>query len=65
MTVSSPATKTSLEYAHLDFFLDDNVTVVAGKVLLPLGVLGERLHTTWINQVGKVSSLKGRQSPMT
>ncbi len=43
-------TETGLEYAQLDYLLSDNITLVAGKFLLPFGVFGERLHPTWINK---------------
>lgn len=57
--VEEGATKTSLEYAQLDFFLNDNLTVVAGKFLLPFGVFGERLHPTWINRFASHPPLFG------
>lgn len=47
--IEDGATRTGLEYAQIDFFLNDNLTLVAGKFLVPFGVFGERLHPTWIN----------------
>jgi hypothetical protein len=43
-------TETGLEYAQLDFLLNDNITLVGGKFLVPFGVFGERIHPTWINK---------------
>ncbi len=43
-------TETGLEYAQLDYVATDNLTVTAGKFLVPFGVFGERLHPTWINK---------------
>jgi hypothetical protein len=43
-------TETGLEYAQLDFLLNDNITLTGGKFLVPFGVFGERLHPTWINK---------------
>lgn len=48
--IEEGVTQTGLEYAQIDFFLNDNLTLVAGKFLVPLGVFGERLHPTWINR---------------
>lgn len=48
--IEDGATRTGLEYAQIDFFVNDNLTVVAGKFLVPFGVFGERLHPTWINR---------------
>jgi len=57
--IEEGVTRTSLEYAQLDFFLNDNITVVAGKFLLPFGVFGERLHPTWINRFASNPPLFG------
>lgn len=43
-------TETGLEYAQVDYIANDNLVLVGGKFLLPFGVFGERLHTTWINK---------------
>lgn len=44
-------TNTELEYADLNFFVNDRLTVVAGKWLSPVGQFQERLHPTWINKL--------------
>ncbi len=44
-------TEVELEYAQADIFLHDNVTLVAGRFLSPVGQFQERLHPTWINRL--------------
>lgn len=43
--------KTALEYAQVDLFLHDSVTLVVGKFLTPVGQFQERLHPAWINKI--------------
>ena len=43
-------TATGLEYAQLDYIVNDYLVLVGGKFLIPFGVFGERLHPTWINK---------------
>lgn len=52
-------TETGLEYGQVDFILNDNVTLVGGKFLLPFGVFGERLHPTWVNKFPTAPPLYG------
>jgi hypothetical protein len=40
-----------LGYANMGYFLNDYVTITAGKFLSPLGTFNERFHPTWINQL--------------
>ena len=40
-----------LEYADVMYVLNKNVTVRAGKFLLPFGTFMERLHPAWINRL--------------
>ena len=44
-------TETALEYGQLDILLHDNVTLVVGKFLSPVGQYQERLHPAWINRL--------------
>ncbi len=44
----------AVEYSQLNFLLHDNVTLVAGKFLSPVGQFQERLHPSWINR-GQIS----------
>ncbi len=37
-----------LESAQLDYFMNDNITLVFGRFYAPLGFMNERLHTSWI-----------------
>lgn len=50
-TNSTGGTNTELEYASIDVFAHDNLTVVAGKFLSPLGRFQEDLHPAWINKM--------------
>lgn len=43
--------KTGLEYADVMYVLNDNMTIRAGKFLLPFGTFMERLHPAWINRL--------------
>ena len=49
--IEEGVTATSLEYAEVLYALSNNVTVGAGKFLLPFNVFSERLHPTWINKM--------------
>lgn len=40
-----------LEYANIMYVLNKNMTVRAGKFLLPFGTFMERLHPAWINRL--------------
>ena len=40
-----------LEYADVMYILNKNITVRAGKFLLPFGTFMERLHPAWINRL--------------
>ena len=44
-------TSTELEYVAVDYFLNDYLTVVAGKVLSPLGQFRQNIHPAWINKL--------------
>lgn len=43
-------TEVGLEYAQLDYVVNDNLILVGGKFLVPFGVFIDRLHPTWINK---------------
>ncbi len=44
-------TEFELEYAQADLLIHDNVTLVLGQFLSPVGQFQERLHPTWINRL--------------
>jgi hypothetical protein len=44
-------TSVDLEYAQIDYLVNDYLTVVAGKFLLPFGEFIERQHQVWINKL--------------
>jgi len=44
-------TETNLEYLTIDWFLNDYMTLVAGKFLSPIGQFRQNLHPSWINKL--------------
>lgn len=48
---SEGETEFELEYSQFDVFLHDNITLVLGKYLSPVGQFQERLHPGWINKM--------------
>ena len=44
-------TETNLEYLTIDWFLNDYMTLVAGKYLSPIGQFRQNLHPSWINKL--------------
>jgi len=51
-TVLQPdgTTEVNLEYANLNYFLNDYVTLFGGKFLSPIGYFRQNLHPSWINK---------------
>ena len=43
-------TEIVVEYSQINFLLHDNVNLVVGKFLSPIGQFQERLHPSWINR---------------
>jgi hypothetical protein len=43
------STHFDLGYANMVYFLNDYITITAGKFLTPIGLFNERFHPTWIN----------------
>jgi len=50
-STSDGGTDTSLEYAQLDFLVNDYLTIVAGKFLTPVGQFQQAIHPPWINKL--------------
>lgn len=44
-------TEIGLEYSTIDLFLNDNMILMAGKFLSPLGNFRQNLHPSWINKL--------------
>ncbi|NIO42910.1 MAG: hypothetical protein GTO41_23785 [Burkholderiales bacterium] len=44
-------TEIGLEYTTVDIFLTDNLTLLAGKFLSPIGNFRQNLHPSWINKL--------------
>lgn len=40
-----------LEYAQADLLINDNMTLVVGQYLSPVGQFQERLHPSWVNKL--------------
>lgn len=45
------ATEIKLEYLTIDWFINDNVALVAGQFLSPIGQFRQNLHPSWINKL--------------
>ena len=45
------ATKVALEYLTIDWFVNDYMTLVAGRFLSPIGQFRQNLHPSWINKL--------------
>ena len=39
-----------LEYANMNYFVNDNITIFGGKFLSPVGYFIQNLHPAWINK---------------
>ena len=44
-------TELSLEYAQLDYVVNDYLTLIGGRFVLPLGVVREKHDAVWINKL--------------
>jgi hypothetical protein len=44
-------TEIGLEYSTVDWFLNDKLTLIAGKFLSPIGNFRQNLHPSWINKL--------------
>lgn len=44
-------TEIGLEYTTVDLFLNDNLTLLAGKFLSPIGNFRQNIHPSWINKL--------------
>ncbi len=45
------STEVALEYATIDLFLNDYVTLVAGQFISPIGQFRQNVHPSWINKL--------------
>lgn len=48
-----------VEYAQIDFLVNDYLTVTAGKFLLPFNAFSERIHPPWINKLPSLPPIYG------
>jgi outer membrane murein-binding lipoprotein Lpp len=44
-------TEVKLEYLSIDWFINDNMVLVAGQFLSPIGQFRQNLHPSWINKL--------------
>lgn len=44
-------TELGLEYAQIDYLVNDYLTLIAGRFVLPIGVVREKLDAGWINKL--------------
>lgn len=44
-------TEVGIEYTTVDWFLNDRLTLIAGKFLSPIGTFRQNLHPSWINKL--------------
>nr|WP_281719876.1 hypothetical protein [Nitrosomonas nitrosa] len=47
-------TETALEYATVNWLINDNVALVAGQFLSPVGYFFQNMHPSWINKLASV-----------
>ncbi len=52
-------TEVEVEYAQIDFILNDYLTLTAGKFLLPFNTFSERTHPSWINKLPSMPPIYG------
>jgi len=50
MTLPEGGTQVELEYANLNYLVNDYVIAFAGKFLSPIGFFKQNLHPSWINK---------------
>lgn len=48
-----------VEYAQIDFLVNDYLTVTGGKFLLPFNAFSERFHPAWINKLPSLPPIYG------
>jgi hypothetical protein len=48
---SDGSSELGLEYAQLDYLVNDSLTLIAGRFVLPLGVVREKHDAVWINKL--------------
>ena len=61
------STDVVLEYATIDLFLNDYMTLVAGKFISPIGQFRQNVHPSWINKLpsAPVGFGHGGAAPLT
>lgn len=49
--LSDGSTELNLEYAQIDYALNDYVTLIGGRFGLPMGIVREKMDAAWINKL--------------
>lgn len=49
-----------VEYAQIDFLVNDYLTITGGKFLLPFNAFSQRIHPAWINKLPSLPPIYGR-----
>ncbi len=52
-------TEVELEYAQIDYFVNDWMTASAGKFFVPFNTFGPKLHPQWINKLASMPPIYG------
>ena len=56
----SDESEVEVEYAQVDFLLNDYLTVTGGKFVLPFNTFSQRIHPAWINKLPSLPPIYGR-----
>ncbi len=64
-TIDFSNTGVGVGVAHLDWFLTNNLTLLAGRYLTPIGFFNEQLNHEWINKLPDVPLMFRQVSPLT
>ncbi len=51
MTYMNNQFSLNLGYANASFFVAKGLTIKAGKLLIPFGTFGEKMHPSWVNKL--------------
>jgi hypothetical protein len=59
LTKFAPATEIGLEFATIDYLVNDWLTFSAGQFLVPFNVFGPKIHPQWINRLASPPPIYG------
>ena len=64
-TIDFSNTGVGVGVAHLDWFLGNNLTLIAGRYITPIGFFNEYLNHEWVNKLPDVPLMFRQVSPLT